>query len=382
VTPANLAIKHLRSRPIRTALTVFALAFCVGLIGFLLLMKGALEKDWSPNMARRAIVTAQTSMFERLPMAYLGKIADTPGVKEVIPFDFLMGFVGDNRPENQIPIGAAPPEGLLRVYMEADVPEDQQRAYIADRRGALIGELLAKKYGWKIGDKKVLKAPVNGGVIEVTVRAIMRYDLDNSVYIHRKYLEGLLGDDSLTGMFWILANSREDVQPITAAVDAKFVNAPVPIRAMTEKGWQLQWMQMMGNVQALIGSIGLVTGFAVLLVTGNTLSMTARERRGEAALLRILGFSRGSVARLLMLEACFYGLLGAVFGCVLMMIFAKLIGMALAGTMYEGIAVLVKPDAPSALFAFTTAIVLAVLAGVIPAFGLSRRSIVQLLREG
>src|SRR5258705_5462966 len=98
----SLAIRHLRSRPIRTLMTVFARAFSVGLIGFLLLLQSAFEKDWSPYMAQRAIVTAKTSFFERLPMAYLSKIEETPGVKEVIPFDFLMGFVGDNRPENQI----------------------------------------------------------------------------------------------------------------------------------------------------------------------------------------------------------------------------------------------------------------------------------------
>src|SRR5262245_53574417 len=93
MTQQGLALKHLRSRPLRTFLTVGALAFSVGLIGFLMLLQDGLERDWSPYMAQRAIVTAKTSMFERLPMAYLSKIEDTPGIKEVIPFDFLGGFL-------------------------------------------------------------------------------------------------------------------------------------------------------------------------------------------------------------------------------------------------------------------------------------------------
>src|SRR6185503_14292026 len=100
--------------------------------------------------------------------------------------------------------------------------------------------------------RRVVKAPVKGGAIEFNVRAIMRYELDNGLYLHRKYIEGYLDDQDLTGMFWILAKTRDDVQPVTLAVERSLENAPVPIRAMTEKGWQLQWMSMMGNVKLLI----------------------------------------------------------------------------------------------------------------------------------
>ncbi len=377
----TLVLRHIRFRPLRTLLTVGALGFSVGLIGFLVLLKGGLEKDWSPLQAQRAIVTAKSSMFERLPMAYLAKLEDVPGVQAVAPFDFLMGFVGDNRPENQVPVGGAPPDTLLTVYAEVDVPEDQRKAFLADRQGALLGPLLARKYGWKIGERHVVKAPVRGGVLEFNVRAIMRYELDNGVYLHRKYLEGYLDDPDLTGMFWILAKSRDVVQPVTAEIERRLDNAPVPIRAMTEKGWQLQWMSMIGNVKLLIGSIGLATAFAVLLITGNTLAMNARERRGEAALLRILGFSRPSIARTLLIEAAVLGVLGAVAGCLLMKGFAMLLGVGLTGTMYEPLAGLVTPDAMAVVIAFVVSITLAVVSGLLPALDLTRRPIVQLLRE-
>src|SRR5205085_12441504 len=123
--------------------------------------------------------------------------------------------------------------------------------------------------------------------------------------------------DGQVGMFWVLARSKDEVVPLAAALDKQFENAGSPVRAMTERQWQLSFFQMLGNVKALIGGIGLATAFAVLLITSNTIAMGARERRGEAALLRILGFSRGMVSRLLLAEAFAYGLLGALFGSLL-----------------------------------------------------------------
>ncbi len=117
----------------------------------------------------------------------------------------------------------------------------------------------------------------------------MTYKLDNGLYVHRKYFENLTGDTGQVGMFWILAKSRPDVAKVTAEIERRLDNAPVPIRAMSEKQWQLMFMEMLGNVQALLGGIGLATAFTLFLITSNTLAMAARERRGEAALLRILG---------------------------------------------------------------------------------------------
>lgn len=377
----GLVLKHLKARPLRTLLTLTAFSLSVGLLGFLWLLNDGLQREWSPYMAQRAMVMAKTSFFDKIPMAYLPRLVATPGVKEVVPFDFVLAFQGDSRPENQLGVGAAPAEALLRVYTEARVAEAERKAWLEDPSGALVGRTLMKKFGWKMGQRIVLKAPVPGGVIETTVRAVMLYDADASVYIHRKYFENLLHDDRNTAMFWILAKTRDDVSRITAAVERDFENAPVPIRAMTERQWQLSFLEMLGNVKALLGSIGLVIAFAVVLVTANTLAMSARERRGEAALLRILGFPKGTVARLLILEAGAYGVFGAVAGSGIMALFARVVGQALDNSQYSGMGALLVPDATSFFLALATGLLLASLSGVIPALGLSRRSIVQLLRE-
>lgn len=381
MTTNRLVLKHLGARPLRTALTVGAIALSVGLVGFLLLLNGALQKDWSEMQGQRAIVVAKTSFFERLPIAYLAKIEDTPGVKRVAPFDFFMGFWRDNRPENQVPIGAAPADALIDVYVEMKLPKDEIAEWKKDQTGSIVGPILADKFGWKVGDHIVLKAPVSGGVVETTIRGIMKYKLDNGVYLHRKYLENITGEQGKVSMFLILAARRDDVAKITAEIERTLENAPVPIRAMSEKQWQIQFMQMMGNVQALIGGIGLATAFTLFLITSNTLAMAARERRNEAALLRVLGFPRHMVLRLLLLEGAAFGVAGGVLGLGLMYVFSHLVGAALDKTQLAGLGGLLKPDAVIVSVVWLLAGVLAVGSALVPAVNLSRRPIVQLMRE-
>ena len=380
--PVRLAVRHVTSRPLRTVLTVAAIGLSAGLVGFLYLVNGALKNDWSENMGQRAMVMAKSSMFEKLPMAYLARLEDVPGIQRVCPFDFLMTQWKDDRPENMIPFQAAPADAFIEVYKEAKIPPDQIAAWKADPTGSVMGPLLAKQHGWKVGDRIVLKAPVPGGVVETTVRAVMTYKLDNGLYVHRKYFENLTGDTGQVGMFWILAKSRPDVAKVTAEIDRRFDNAPVPIRAMSEKQWQLMFMEMLGNVQALLGGIGLATAFTLFLITSNTLAMAARERRGEAALLRILGFPRRTVLRLLVLEGAFFGAAGAVLAVGFMMLFARLVEKALIDTQWAGIGALLRADASIVLVVGGLSLAVAVLSSLVPAINLSGRPVVSLAREG
>jgi putative ABC transport system permease protein len=381
MTPVRLAFRHVTSRPLRSALTVAAIGLSAGLVGFLYLVNGALKNDWSENMGRRAMVMAKSSFFEKLPMAYLAKLEDVPGVQRVCPFDFLMAFWQNDRPENAVPFQAAPADAFLEVYMEAKIPAVEVAAWKADPTGSILGPILAKQHGWKTGDRIVLKAPVPGGVIETTVRGVMTYKLDNGLYVHRKYFENLTGDAGQVGMYWILAKTRPDVARVTAEIERRLENAPVPIRAMSEKQWQLMFMEMLGNVQALLGGIGLATAFTLFLITSNTLAMSARERRGETALLRVLGFPRRTVLRLLVLEGALFGAAGAILAVGFMNLFARIVEKALLETQWAGIGALLRADATMVVVVASLSLLVAVASSLVPAINLSSRPVVSLLRE-
>ncbi|MGZ5428700.1 MAG: ABC transporter permease, partial [Thermoanaerobaculia bacterium] len=149
----------------------------------------------------------------------------------------------------------------------------------------------------------------------------------------------------------------------------------------SEKQWQLLFMEMLGTVQALLGGIGLATAFTLFLITSNTLAMSARERRSETALLRILGFPRQTVLRLLVLEGAFFGAAGAILAVGFMNLFAFLVGKALIETQWAGIGALLSAD-PEMIFAVTgLSLLVAVASSLVPAFNLSHRPIVSLARE-
>ena len=380
LTRVGYVLRHLRARPLRATLTGGAFAFSIGLLGFLWLLSSALRKEWSPHMAQRLFVSAKTSFFDKLPMAYLAKIEATAGVERAVPFDFAVGWYRDTRPENMVQVAGVVAEPFLDVYREAKVPPDQAKAWRADPTGALVGPLLAEKYGWRVGDRIVVKAPVRGGVVEATIRAVMELRLDSGLYLHRRYLAQLSGDEGHTNMFWVLARSRGDVDRVTATLSREFENAPVPARAMTERQWQLQFMEMLGNVQALLGGVGLATGFALLLVTANSLAMSARERRNETAVLRVLGYSRSAVAAFLLGEAFAYGLAGAILGAGVMSLFARAVGAALDRTQYGGMGGVLVPDSTALLLAAAASLLLALAAGSVPALNLARRPVAELLR--
>ncbi len=168
---------------------------------------------------------------------------------------------------------------------------------------------------------------------------------------------------------------------MTAEIERRLENAPVPIRAMSEKQWQLMFMEMLGNVQALLGGIGLATAFTLFLITSNTLAMAARERRGEAALLRILGFPRKTVLRLLVLEGAFFGAAGAVLAVGFMNLFALLVGKALIDTQWAGIGALLRADAEMISVIAALSLLVAVASSLVPAINLARRPVVSLARE-
>jgi len=378
---ASLVLRHLGARPLRTALTIGAIGFSAGLMGFLLILADALKEDWSPLQGRRVIVMAKTSFFERLPAAYLSRIEETPGAEHVAPIDFLIVHWRDKRPENLVGISATDADRYVEVCAEARPPEDQLAAWKADPTGSVIGPVLVEKYGWKIGQRLVFKAPVRGGAVETTIRGILSDRLQHDVIIHRRYLENLTGEPGKAAFFWVLATSRSAVAPLTAGIESRFENAPYPIRAMTEKQWQLEMMQRLGNLRLLIGSIGLATAFALVLITSNTLAMGARERKGETAVLRVLGYSRVAVARLLFAEAALYGLGGALLGLGLMRLFIGIVGEIAEKTQFAVLRSLLTVDATDLLAVLGLAVAVAFVAGLVPGLNLSRRPIVELLRE-
>jgi putative ABC transport system permease protein len=199
------------------------------------------------------------------------------------------------------------------------MPVDQLTAWQRDRQGVIVDDTLAKKYGWKLGDRIVLQGTIYPINLELNLRGIFHSQPDNkSVYFNAKYVEESVDFfKGRAGTFSILAASPGDVSKIASAIDDLFRNSPQPTKSESEKAFGLEFVAMLGNVKAFILSICSAVVFTTLLVSANTIAMSIRERTREVAVLKTLGFTRRGVLGLFVSEAVALALAGGILGASL-----------------------------------------------------------------
>jgi putative ABC transport system permease protein len=301
----------------RSILTVLSIAFSLLLLTLMMTIWRAFYLDQgSAESAERLVVRHRVSLTFNLPGYYREKIRAVPGVVAVVPVSWFGGVYKDQKPENFFARFGTDPEEFFKVFRDIQMPDEQRLAWQRDRQGVIVDDTLAKKYGWKLGDRIVLKGDIYPVDLELYVRGIFTSYPDNkSVYFNAKYVEEAVDSfKGRAGTFSILAASPGDVSRIASTIDDTFHNSPQPTKSESEKAFGLEFVAMLGNVKAFILMICSAVVFATLLVSANTMAMSIRERTREVAVLKTLGFTRQSVLGLFVSEAIALAVLGGVIG--------------------------------------------------------------------
>jgi putative ABC transport system permease protein len=301
----------------RSILTVLSIAFSLLLLTLMMTIWRAFYLDeGSAESAERLVVRHRVSLTFSLPGFYREKIRAVPGVVAVVPVSWFGGIYKDDKPENFFAQFGTDPGEFFKVYRDIQMPEEQRIAWQRDRQGVIVDDTLAKKYGWKLGDRIILKGTIYPVDLELYVRGIFSsYPDDKAVYFDTKYVEEAVPFfKGQAGTFSILAASPGDVSKIASAVDDMFRNSPQPTKSESEKAFGLEFVAMLGNVKAFILMICSAVVFATLLVSANTMAMSIRERTREVAVLKTLGFTRQSVLGLFVSEAVALAAAGGVIG--------------------------------------------------------------------
>ena len=304
----------------RSLLTVLSIAFSLLLLTLMMTIWRAFYLDeGSAESAERLVVRHRVSLTFNLPGFYREKIRAVPGVVAVTPVSWFGGIYKDQKPENFFAQFGTDPDEFFNVYRDIQMPADQRTAWQRDRQGVIVDDTLARKYGWKLGDRIVLQGTIYPIDLELYVRGIFSsYPDDKAVYFNAKYVEEAVDFfKGRTGTFTILAASPGDVSRIASAVDDMFRNSPQPTKTESEKAFGLEFVAMLGNVKAFILMICLAVVFATLLVSANTMAMSIRERTREVAVLKTLGFTRQSVLGLFVSEAVALAIAGGFIGIAL-----------------------------------------------------------------
>jgi putative ABC transport system permease protein len=334
----------------------------------------------SVESAKRLVVIHKVSLANPLPAYYREQIRRVSGVTYVVPMSWFGGIYRDSKPENFFARFGTDPEEFFNTYRELSIPVDQQESWIKDRAGAVADIELAKKYGWKIGDRIVIKGDIYPMTLELTLRGLFTSPVPNrTMYFNWKYAEeATTFAKGKVGTIELLVHSPEDANRVAMAIDGMFSNAPEPTKTQTQRAYQLSFITMLGNVKTFILSISLAVVFTTLLVSGNTMSMSLRERTREVAVLRTLGFPRQTIVSMMIGETATMSLLGGIGGS-----FAAL-----------GLMVVMVHSPQQAFFigmqrqwihvAFPTcllAVCLGSLSSFLPAYNASRIGIVEGLRQ-
>jgi putative ABC transport system permease protein len=327
-------VKHLglvwamlwRSRA-RTVLTLLSLVTAFLLLG-LIQAANALFSGGNLNLSAPILITqARVSFTSPLPMRLLPRIEAVPGVESVSHSQFFGGIYRE--PQNFFPQFAVNPERWLRTFPECRLPAAHAEAWLASRTGVIAGRQLVDRFGWKVGDTIPLLSQIwpqkdgsrawqfqlAGVFDDATPGSCVR---QGNMYLRYDYFdEARQFGRGAAGLFVVRIADPEQAGPIGQRIDAMFENSPDETKTQTEKDFSLNFLRQVGNLKLILYSILGAVFFAILMLTGNTMSQAVSDRIPELAVLKTIGFTDGRVLGLVLAESLFLCVLGGLAGMLL-----------------------------------------------------------------
>ncbi|MCP4302014.1 MAG: ABC transporter permease [Gammaproteobacteria bacterium] len=378
----RLIWKNAWRKKIRTSLTILSVFVAFLLFALLSAIGFAFRGGVDVADAERLIVIHKISLINPLPMSYMNRIAATGGVASVTHASWFGGYYQD--PRNQFPQFPVDPQSYLDMYPEFTMPMDQIEAFKRNRTGVIVGQDLATTYGWKIGDRIPIQATIwtkadGGRTWEFDLEGIFSSDDPRSstavlLFQYDYFEEARAFGKGTVGWYILRVASGADPIQVANAIDLQFANSPNETKTSTEAAFAQSFMKQYGNIALIVTLILGAVFFTLLLVSGNTMSQSVRERISELAVLKTVGFGDRTVLGIVLSES------------ILIMLLGGLLGLGLGWLVVQGLAQQMGSFLPG-IFLSPNAIVLGIammigagiLAGIFPAFKAMRLSIIDAL---
>jgi putative ABC transport system permease protein len=378
----TLVARNVLRNRLRTSLTLVGLVVAILAFGVL----QTVVKTWYAGVdgavPSRLLTRSAISLALPLPQAYQKRISAVEGVRRVTYMNWFAGIYKD--PKNFFPQFAIDAESYLDIFPEILVSDEERRAFLHDRRGAIVGRKLAKRYGFKPGDVVQLRGTIFPGTWEFVIRGVFdgrdRKTDTSQLFFHWKYLNETLrvrskAQADQVGFFAVDVDSINRVAEVSQAIDGVFRNSLAETHTETERAFQIGFVKQTEAILISIRVVSFVVIFIILAVMANTMAMAARERLREYAMLKAIGFSPGYVARLILGESVMIAFVGGATAIGLTPPVAARLA-ELSATLFPSLIVSVNTVILQAL----AALVVGVLAAVLPMRRAARVSIVNGLR--
>ena len=381
MTLGSFVVRNTFRNKRRSVLTMISISFSLLLLTLMMSIWRTFYLDpGTPDAAKRIITRDRVSLAFFLPAFYRDKIRSIPGVVAVAPMTYFGNRFKDDRAANAFAQLATDPEEYPKVASDKVIPADQLLAWQRDRTGALVDVELAKKYGWKIGDRITLQSPYFPIAPELTIRAMYTINPPlRALYFNTKYLEESVDwFKGQAGWYITQVDSANNVAPVSQAIDETFRNSPQRTKTESQQAFQLSFVAMLGNVKAFILSICGAVVFTILLVSANTMAMSIRGRTSEVAVVKTLGFTRQSLLAMFVGEAVALSVAGGMFGVLAA---AGAIQWLTHSSLGVGIPAGMRVTFPTMLASLLVAAAVGLISGCLPAYNAARINIVDGLRH-
>jgi len=378
----RLVWKNAWRKKIRTSLTILSVFVAFLLFALLSAIGYAFKGGVDVADAERLIVIHKVSLINPLPMSYLNRIASGDGVHSVTHASWFGGFYQE--PRNQFGQFPVDPQAYFEMYPEFNIPAEQLEAFKRNRTGAVVGQELAATYGWEVGDRIPIQATIwtradGGRTWEFDLEGIFSSDDPRGstalmLFQHDYFEEARAFAKGTVGWYVLrVANGADPVQ-VANAIDLQFANSPNETKTSTEAAFAQSFMKQYGNIALIVTLILGAVFFTLLLVSGNTMSQSVRERIPELAVLKTLGFTDRTLLGIVLSES------------ILIMMIGGLLGLGLGWLVVQGLAQQMAAFLPG-IFLSPTAVAAAVaimigagiVAGIFPAIKAMRLSIIDAL---
>ncbi|MEX1830019.1 ABC transporter permease [Luteibacter sp. CQ10] len=372
-------------RKLRTFLTLVSILAAFLLFGMLDATRAAFSSGDSVIGVDRLLTTSRYSIIQSLPSSLATRMQAIPGVKAVGHANWFGGIYQD--PKNFV-LSFAVSDNYLDIYHEVQLPPEQRKAFETTRTGAIVGEALAKRFGWKVGDKIPLQSTIfpqrNGDKIWpfdivgiYTPAKGAANGTDQQFFFHYKYFQEANAYQSIgntVGWYVVQLTSSDKADPVAKAIDALSANSDHETKTQTEQAFNASFAKQLGDIGLIVSAIMGAVFFTLILLTGNTMAQAVRERTNELAVLKTIGFSSGSVLGMVLAEGILLLVLGGVIGLAIAAVLVPIVAKGSGGMLN-----LPPIGAQTWLLGLGLMVVIGALVGALPAIRAMRLNIVDAL---
>ena len=381
MTLVELVRKNLFRKRLRTILTIIAIFMAFAIYGVLATFQNAMSAGIDTAQADRLMVTNKINFTLPMPYAYVERVRNIKGIAQVTHSNWFGGYFRDATVF--FPALAVDPQSYLDIFPEYLLPAAQRQAFINDKIALVAGRTLAQKFGWKVGDRIPLKSNIfqqkNGSdtwdfvIAGIADGANDRVDT-NFVIFHYDYFKDTrsFGGDTIGWMILKTTSAKENAQ-VMKIIDAQFANSPFETETQTEQAMARAFLEQAGDLGFIITAVVGAAFATILLIVGNTMMLTVRERTNEIAVMKTIGFTTNKIFGLILGESMLLALIGGTLGVLA----AWLFSFALRGPLSQFGPASFTPG--TAITAFVLMALLGFLTGIIPAYRAMKTDVVTAL---